>query len=141
MRRSSMGFGIRLFLKRSLVGYLVIATVVLGLLSVFPASEGWAMFLSSNQTASLRQEDLTKIQTVLESKVIRQRLTDLGLSHEEITSRLAQLSDHEVHQVASQIDSLYAGGDGLGVIIALLVIAILVVILVQLTGHKIIITK
>jgi len=136
-----MGFGIRLFLKRSLVGYLVIATVVLGLLSVFPASEGWAMFLSSNQTASLRQEDLTKIQTILESKVIRQRLTDLGLSHEEITSRLAQLSDHELHQVASQIDSLYAGGDGLGVIIALLVIAILVVILVQLTGHKIIITK
>ena len=136
-----MGFGIRLFFKRSLVGYLVIATVVLGLLSAFPTSEGWAMFLSSNQTAPMRQEDLAKIQTVLESKVIRQRLADLGLSHEEVTSRLAQLSDQEVHQVANQVDSLYSGGDGLGVVIALLVIAILVVILLQLTGHKIIITK
>lgn len=115
--------------------------MVLGLLSAFPAPEGWAMFLSSNETASFRQEDLTKIQTVLESKVIRQRLSDLGLTQEEITSRLSQLSDSEVHQVASKIDSLYAGGDGLGVVIALLVIAILVVILLELTGHKIIITK
>ena len=136
-----MGFRIRLFLKRSLAGYLIIATMVLGLLSAFPTSEGWAMFLSSNQTSSIRQEDLTKLQTVLESKLIRQRLADLGLSHEEITSRLAQLSDQEVHQVAGQIDSLYAAGDGLGVVIALLVIAILVVILLQMTGHKVIITK
>jgi len=136
-----MGCRIMLFLKRSLVGYLVIATVVLGLLSAFPASEGWAMFLPSHQTSSIRQEDLSKIQTVLESKMIHQRLADLGLSQEEITSRLAQLSDQEVHQVAGQIDALYAGGDGLGVVIALLVIAILVVILLQLTGHKVIITK
>lgn len=136
-----MAFRFKLFFKRSLVGYLVIATVVLGLLSVFPASEGWAMFLSSNQTSSVRQEDLSKIQTVLESKMIHQRLADLGLSHEEITSRLAQLSDQEVHQVASQLDSLHAGGDALGVVIALLVIAILVVILLQLTGHKVVITK
>ena len=136
-----MGFRVTLFLKRSLVGYLVVATVVLGLLSAFPTSEGWAMFLPSNQTSSIRQEDLSKIQTVLESKMIHQRLADLGLSQEEITSRLAQLSDQEVHQVAGQIDSLYTGGDGLGVVIALLVIAILVVILLQLTGHKVIITK
>lgn len=136
-----MGFRVQLFFKRSLVGYLVIATVVLGLLSAFPTSEGWAMFLPSNQTSSIRQEDLSKIQTVLESKMIHQRLADLGLSQEEITSRLAQLSDQEIHQVAGQIDSLYAGGDGLGVVIALLVIAILVVILLQLTGHKVIITK
>lgn len=136
-----MGSSVGLFLKRSLVGYLILAMMVLGLLSAFPTPEGWAMFLSSNDSASFRQDDLAKIQTVLESKIIRQRLSDLGLTQEEITSRLAQLSDPEIHQVASNIDSLYAGGDGLSVIIALLVIAILVVILLQLTGHKVIITK
>ncbi|MGB3942113.1 MAG: PA2779 family protein [Candidatus Manganitrophaceae bacterium] len=137
-----MGFWIKLSLKRSLVGYLIVATILLGLVSVFPASEGWAMFLPSNRTdSSLREEEAAKIQSVLESKVIRQRLADLGLTHEEIAARLSQLSDQEIHQVSTQIDSLYAGGDGLGVVIGLLVIAILVVILLQLTGHKVIITK
>lgn len=129
------------FLKRSLVGYLVIASFVLGFLSAFPATEGWAMFLPSNLTAPGRQEDLTKIQPFLESKIIRQRLIDLGLNQQEISSRLSQLSDQEIHDVASKIDTLQAGGDVLGTIVVLLVIAILVVVLLQLTGHKVIVTK
>jgi hypothetical protein len=131
---------IALFLKRSLVGYLVIASFVLGFLSAFPA-EGLAMFLPSNLTASDRGEDLTKIQPYLESKIIRQRLTDLGLNEHEVSSRLSQLSDQEIHDVASKIDTLQAGGDALGTIVVLLVIAILVVVLLQLTGHKVIVTK
>lgn len=130
-----------LFFKRSLVGYLVIATFVLGFLSAFPTAEGWAMFLPSNLTVSERQESLAKIQPVLESKIIRQRLADLGLSGEEISSRLSQLSDQEVHEISSKIDTLYAGGDALGTIAILLVIAILVVVLLNLTGHKVVITK
>lgn len=132
----------RLFLRRSLVGYLVIATFVLGLFSVMPTSEGWAMFLPSNQAAAERQEDLARLRPVLESKVIRQRLADLGLSQDEISARMGSLSDSEIHQVASRIDTLYAGGDSaLGVVVVLLVIAILVVVLLQLSGHKVIITK
>ena len=37
------------------------------------------------------------------------------------------------------LDEIKTGGDGLGVIIALLVIAILVVVLIQLSGHKVIV--
>lgn len=99
------------------------------------------MFLPSNLTASERQEDLAKIQPLLESKIIRQRLTDLGLNPQEVSSRMAQLSDQEIHDVASKIDTLHAGGDVLGTIVVLLVIAILVVVLLQLTGHKVIVTK
>ena len=131
----------RLFLKRSLVGYLVIATLILGFLSAIPTSESWAMFLPSNATSSERSTDLAKIQPMLESKVVRQRLADLGLNQEEVAARMSSLSDAELHQVASQIDMLNAGGDGLGLIVVLLVIAILVVVLLQLTGHKVIITK
>ncbi|MFQ5780156.1 MAG: PA2779 family protein [Nitrospiria bacterium] len=128
-------------LRRSLSGYLVIAIFVLGFLSAFPATEGWAMFLPSTLTAAERQEDLAMIQSVLESKIVRQRLSDLGLKPGEIASRMAQLSDHEVHEITSHIDSLYAGGDGLGVVVALLIVALLVVVLFQMTGHKVIITK
>ncbi|HLG21494.1 MAG TPA: PA2779 family protein [Candidatus Manganitrophaceae bacterium] len=135
-----MSFQKRLFLKRSLASYLVIATFLLGFLSAAPEA-GWAMFMPSNSAGSERVEDLSKLQPYLESKVIRQRLADLGLTADEIAARMAQLSDQEIHQVASQIDQLQAGGDGLGVIVVLLVIAILVVVLLQLTGHKVIITK
>ncbi|MFQ5950229.1 MAG: PA2779 family protein [Nitrospiria bacterium] len=128
-------------LRRSLSGYLVIAIFVLGFLSAFPATEGWAMFLPSTLTATEHQEDLAMIQSVLESKIVRQRLSDLGLKPGEIASRMAQLSDHEVHEITSHIDSLYAGGDGLGVVVALLIVALLVVVLFQMTGHKVIITK
>src|SRR5512143_2431760 len=84
-----------------------------------------------------RQADLDKIQKVLETKMIRERLAQYGLTQGEIDTRLAQLSDQQVHNFALQLDDLKVGGDGLGIIIALLVIAILVVILLYLTGHKV----
>lgn len=128
-------------LKRSLIGYLVMATLVFGFLSAIPTSEGWAMFLPSAAAGSERSADLEKIRPALESKIIRQRLADLGLTQEEIAARISNLSDAELHQVASRIDTLQAGGDALGTIVVLLVIAILVVVLLQLTGHRVIITK
>jgi hypothetical protein len=88
-----------------------------------------------------RVADLQKIQSVLESKVIRQRLEDFGLSQEEISTRLDKLSDDQLHQFATEIDAMIPAGDGLGIVIALLVIAILVVILVYLLDHRIVITK
>lgn len=88
-----------------------------------------------------RDAALAKIRAVLDKKIVQQRLADLGLSPSEIEARLGQLSDVQMRQLADQVDSIMAGGDGLGVIVFLLVIAILVVILLQLTGHKVIITK
>jgi hypothetical protein len=86
-----------------------------------------------------RVADLQKIQSVLEQKMISQRLHELGFSAEEVQARLAQLSDQQVHRLALKLDSLKTGGDGVGFIIALLVIAILVVLLLQLTGHRVLI--
>ena len=88
-----------------------------------------------------RAASLKKIQAQLESKLVYQRLSDFGLSQAEILERLNRLSDDQVHQFASQLDSLQPGGDALGAVVVLLVIAILVVVLIQLTGHKVIITK
>jgi hypothetical protein len=88
-----------------------------------------------------RAADINKIQKVLETKMVRQRLEKLGYAQEEINSRLAQLSDQQIHNLALQIDDIKVGGDGLGIVIALLVIAILVVLLIQLTGHRVMVTK
>jgi len=70
-------------------------------------------------------------------KKVGERLKELGLSPDEIQARLSQLSDPQIHQLAMQINKLKVGADdGLGIVIGLLVIAILVVILVLLLGHR-----
>jgi len=85
-----------------------------------------------------RTEDLCKVQKVLELKMVKQRLEALGLSEGEIQKRLSQLSDEQIHTIALNLEQLRVGGQ-LEVIIALLVIAILVVLLIQLTGHRVIV--
>jgi ribose 1,5-bisphosphokinase PhnN len=80
-----------------------------------------------------RAGDLRTVQRVLETKVVQQRLKDLGFSREEIDTRLARLSDAQLHQVASQINSLLPGGsiDGaLGTILTVLLIILVAVVIV-----------
>lgn len=127
-----------------LVWTLVMTTLVTG---VFPP-EVQAMLAPPSATASEsgtgldRAADLQKVQAVLETKVVSQRLADYGLSQEEISARVNRLSDAQLHQLAVQIDALIPAGDaGLGIVIALLVIAILAVILIYLLDHKITVTK
>ena len=114
--------------------YLVVATTVLTL-----PIEGWAMFIPAGETASSRQADIDAIQKTLESTVVKQRLTELGLSSGEALARVNMLSDEQIHQVASNLDSLQAGADGAGVLIFLLLVAIIVVVILQASGRRIIV--
>ena len=98
----------------------------------------WAYLVDSQGLNYSREADINKIQRVLESKMVSQRLSELGLSRDEINSKLHQLNDADVHQFASQLDSIMPGGD-LGIIIGLLVIVILVLVILQITGHKVIV--
>ena len=100
----------------------------------------WAYFVESQQALIFsREADINKIQRVLESKMVSQRLSEFGLSMNEINSKLTKLSDADVHQFASQMDSLMPGGDAGVTIILLLVITILTLVIIQMTGHKIVI--
>jgi hypothetical protein len=87
-----------------------------------------------------RSADLEKIQKVLETKAVSKRLAQLGLTQDEIQNRLTQLSDQQIHQAATKLDDLKIGGDGLGLLIAVLVVIILAIVILQLTGHKVIVT-
>lgn len=126
--------------KKTVAWYLVIAMFIIG---VAPRLEAAFVPSEAIKLASVdRAQDLEKIQAVLEQKIVKQRLQDLGFTDEEIRSRLSELSDQQIHNLAMQIDQLKVGkDDALGVIIALLIIAILIVVLLQLMGHKVIITK
>lgn len=80
-------------------------------------------------SAAQRAVDIKTVQSALESKILIERLKNFGLTESEIKSRLSQLSDKEVHQLATQIHAVNPGGDG-GVIVGLLVVAVLVLLIV-----------
>src|SRR5438552_16168736 len=66
---------------------------------------------AESSSDSHRMADLQKIQTVLESKVVRQRLEDFGLSQEEINARLASIWDEQRNQFATAVDATMPAGD------------------------------
>ncbi|MEW6614948.1 MAG: PA2779 family protein [Thermodesulfobacteriota bacterium] len=117
--------------------YLVVAMFIIGIVPRVEA--GFAPSEAVALTKIDRAADLEKVQKVLETKIIKKRLEKLGFTQDEISNRFSQLSDSQIHQLALKLDDLKVGGDGLGVVIAILVIAILVVILLHLTGHKVIV--
>ena len=124
--------------RKWITWYLVVAMFVIGITPRVFA--GFSPSEVIGLSPADRSSDLQKIQKFLEMKMVGERLKDFGFTPDEIQSRLNQLSDPQVHQLAMQIDNLKVGGnDALGILIALLVIAILVVILVWLLGHRIVI--
>ncbi len=114
--------------------YLVFAMMLI----TFPA-QGWAMFIPTAGSDAVRKADMATIQKTLESAVIKQRLMDYGLSPEEAMARINQLSNEQVHAFAAQLDSVQAGADGFDGLIFILVVAILVIVIIELTGHRVIV--
>lgn len=95
---------------------------------------GFAMIAPADQPsvgASTRADDLQSVQRVLEMKMVQQRLLDVGLTPDDVTAKLAGLSDSQLHQLAAQIDSVVpAGFHGVDDIMHGVLAAVLVVILV-----------
>ncbi len=118
--------------------YLVLAMFVIGIAPKVDASFVESEIISLTHVD--REAELGKIQKFLESKVVSKRFEQLGYTQDEIQKRLTQMTDQQIHQIATKIDDLKIGGDAAGVIIAILVIVILIIIILQLTGHKVIVT-
>ena len=123
---------------RVLIAYLIISTLVFS----FASSQANAMFITPSAADSTvsNSADIAKVKTFLELKIVQQRLSDFGFSGDEISNRINQLSQDQLHQIATHIDGLDYGGDsGLSAVISLLIIVILVLVILQITGHKVII--
>jgi len=128
----------RIPLMKHLSWYLIIAMFIIGIAPKADAGLAPSEIIAMSQVD--RAADLGKIQKVLEMKMVRERLEKLGFAQDEIQSKLSSLSDQQMHNLALQLDDVKVGGD-LGIVIALLVIVILVVLFIQLTGHRVVVTK
>lgn len=121
------------FFAKPLVIYLAVALIAAS--SVAGPAE--AMYLrlgpgSAPDAPSVdRNVEMATIQKTLETEVIRQRLEDLGLSSGEVLAKLSTLTDEQVHQLASRIDAVQAGGHrGGGINASTLIIILLLVLLI-----------
>ena len=125
-------------MKQYVIWYLVAAMVVIGMTP--KAHAGFSPSETIGLTPAERSADLQRIQKFLEVKKVGERLKDYGFAPDEIQARLHDLSDQQIHQLALKIDDWKIGGDsGLGFIIALLLVFILVIVILQLSGHRIVI--
>ena len=122
-------------LSKLLSLYLMFAVVALTL----PA-QGWAMLVPAG-TSEARSTDEAKVQATLESSVIKQRLLDFGLTPEETAARIDKLSDEQLHRLASNLGAVQAGSDVLGDVIVILLIVLIVIAILELTGHHVIMKR
>jgi hypothetical protein len=119
--------------------YLVAAMFVIGI-----TPRVYAGFSPSEAISILnldRASDLEKIRKVLEMKMVRERLKAFGFTPDEIEKKLNQLSDQQIHQLSLSLDELKVGGDGWAVLIVILLIAILVGVIIYVTGHRVVLER
>jgi len=98
-----------------------------------------SMIPSQGSSATRVEKDLATIQTALENRLVQEKLLAYGLSSDEVKAKLSSLSPSQIHILAQASDDVLAGGDGIGLVIGVLIIIILVIIILKLLNKEIII--
>lgn len=103
------------------------------LLSItLPFTQAYAGMITTESVVADMSAEKARIATWLNRTEVRGKLVEWGVNPEEATQRVASLSDSEVRQVASRMDQLPAGGDGIYLGVgALVLIAIIVILLMR----------
>jgi hypothetical protein len=108
-------------------------------LALIPTKAALAGFVTTIDSQRVADDDLAKVQNVLENKKVSETLASLGYSRDEIDTRLAQLDDSEIHSLAGQLDqAMIPAGDGTaGVIIAVVVVILVILGVLSLMGKSV----
>lgn len=109
-------------LKRCIVQLLVVCTVGLGL--PLPVSAG---IVGTDQLSTSADRDHVK--QFLDRNDVQAQLQARGVDADTAKARVDALTDDEVKTLASRIDQLPAGGDVLGILLAVLIILLITDIL------------
>ena len=90
----------RIPLMKHLSWYLIIAMFIIGIAPKADAGIAPSEIIVMSQVD--RAADIEKIQKVLETKMVRERLEKLGFAQDEIQSKLSSLSDQQMHNLVSR---------------------------------------
>lgn len=92
------------FTRRVISAILAVCLLGVG----FPANAG---VISTE--AALSTPDRARVLGVLQRADVRSQLQSLGVKPEDVSARVAAMSDAEIAQVADRLDQLPAGGTGI----------------------------
>jgi len=125
-------------LMKHVTWYLVVAMFVIGITPRVYAGFSPSEVMGVSPTD--RGSDLEKIRNVIQTKMLGERLKQIGLTPDEIQKKLGQLSDQQIHQLALQLDELKVGGDaGWTVLAIIIVLAAIAVLVIYLSGHEVVV--
>jgi hypothetical protein len=90
--------------------------------------------------AEARSEDLAKVQSFLENKIVVQNLVDYGVSPEEAKAKAESMSSQDLHRLASLTDRAAAGADdGIGLLIGLAILILLIIVIIKLMNKEVVV--
>jgi hypothetical protein len=123
--------------------FVVVAVMMAGWMGVLGSVRGVAeagVIASSIEDAGSRVEDMARVQSFLENKVVVQKLVDYGVSPAEAMAKVKAMSAQDLHRLASLTDRAAAGtSDALGVLIGLAILIILIIVILKLMNKEVII--
>jgi len=77
-------------------------------------------------------------EVALETRLVLAQLEALGVDRAEARARVAALSDAERHELALRLDELGAGGSAAAALAVVIVVGLLVVLILELMGRRVI---
>jgi hypothetical protein len=76
-----------------------------------------------------------KVLSFMERQDVAQQFQAMGVNPDEAKARVAAMTDEEINVLANRVDQMPAGGvDGLGILLALAVIAFVTLIVLDIVG-------
>jgi hypothetical protein len=123
--------------------FVAVAVMMAGWMGVLGSVRGVAeagVIASSIEDAGSRVEDMAKVQSFLENKVVVQKLVDYGVSPAEAMAKVKAMSAQDLHRLASLTDRAAAGTDSaLGFLIGLAILVILIIVIMKLMNKEVIV--
>jgi len=123
--------------------FVVVAVMMAGWMGVLGSVRGVAeagVIASSVDGAGSRAADMAKVQSILENKVVVQKLIDYGVSPAEAMAKVQEMSAQDLHRLASLSDRAAAGTDSaLGFLIGLAILVILIILIMKLMNKEIVV--
>ena len=123
--------------------FVVVAVMMAGWMGVLGSVRGVAeagVIASSIEEAGSRVEDMAKVQSFLENKVVVQKLVDYGVSPAEAMAKVKAMGAQDLHRLASLTDRAAAGADdGIGILIGLAILVILIIVIFKLMNKEIVV--
>ena len=107
--------------RKSAIAILSVAIVNMG----FVGAASAAIVDTGTLVAPNRDADLSAVRAQLERSDVREQMQKMGVDATAVDARIASLSDRELHQLATDMQSAPAGGDVLALVGAVFVVLLI----------------